>query len=160
METFVSNSTQKFNLFQIGTLIILILMASSCGHDILDVLEEDLSGYSLNQNEVAYIGTFKSANNYTVNGTVLVIEENDRKYLVFQNFKSSSGPDLKVYISKESRPADHVSLGALKAVSGNFSYDIPDTISFIGGGTFVLVYCERYSRLFGYGELQTKPIGN
>jgi hypothetical protein len=97
-------------------------------------------------------GSFAS-NAHTTSGTVKVVESGGKKYLNFENFKTDNGPDLRVYLSKNTGIADFVNLGTLKAVSGNFNYELtaaqnPNTHN------YVLIWCEDFSVLFGNAVLR------
>jgi hypothetical protein len=138
-------------LNSIVTKVLTFFFLFSCTHDIMEELKEDLA--PLSDATMLYQGTFESHNNYTVRGTSKIIEMNGTKFLVFENFSSSSGPDLKVFVSNAISPNNHIDLGDLKALNGNFSYELPTNFELAENGPFVLVYCERFSRLFGSAEL-------
>jgi hypothetical protein len=73
--------------------------------------------------------------------------------LVLDDFSSSNGPDLKVYLSADERASSFLSLGPLKSVAGTQVYPLP-------AGTdpdrypFALIWCERFSVLFGRALLE------
>ncbi|MGF1635743.1 MAG: DM13 domain-containing protein [Cyclobacteriaceae bacterium] len=121
----------------------------ACGDDIAKELDEDID---LTQ-PIVYNGDFNSANSYNVSGKAFITMEEGKKMLIFQDFMSTSGPDLKVYLSAEKSPKNHLDLGDLKALSGNFSYELPIDYSLSENGPFVLVYCEQFTVLFGSAEL-------
>ena len=59
-------------------------------------------------------------------GEVFVIEAEDgSKFLRFENFKASNGPDLYVYLATDETALDYVSFGKLKRNIGNQNYLIP-----------------------------------
>ncbi len=98
-------------------------------------------------------GTFSGANNYTVNGTVEVVNDNNQKRLVFRNFSSSNGPDLRVYLATTTGATTFISLGNLKSTNGQQVYDIsgmPDFSQY----KFAVIWCQRFSVLFGAAELK------
>ena len=86
-----------------------------------------------------------------VTGTARIYVTNGKYQLALENFASSNGPDLKVYISKEQQPFNFVNLGSLKSTSGNQLYDIPATVN-VKDYTYALIYCQQYSHLFGYTQ--------
>lgn len=102
---------------------------------------------------VKTMGNFTNGPYGNVTGTARVYMVGDGFQLAFENFSSSNGPDLKVYLSKEINPVSFINLGELKSVSGNQLYAIP-------AGTmpkdykYALVYCQRFSHLFGYATLE------
>ena len=61
---------------------------------------------------------------HTTTGSVSV--NSSETILSFTNFKTDNGPKLLVYLTVEVGSSDFVSLGDLKGISGNFTYNIPD----------------------------------
>jgi Electron transfer DM13 len=98
------------------------------------------------------IGNFTS-NAHTTTGSVKVIDNAGKKYLVFENFKTDNGPALEVWISKNTGATDAKSLGTLKATSGNFSYELASDQN-TSTYNHVLIWCKDFSVLFGHGILQ------
>ncbi len=85
---------------------------------------------------------------------IVKLYQNDTDYtLEIENLQSDNGPDLRVYISADKGISNSISLGALKAVSGNFSYTFPRS-SDISNKDNVLIWCEDFSVLFGSAILQ------
>ncbi|MBB2146849.1 hypothetical protein GM921_15200 [Pedobacter sp. LMG 31464] len=132
-------------------LAIILLLFFSCK-------KENTPTQSLNE-KVDATATIKTVGNFsngpygTVSGSAKVYMVADVLQLAFEDFSSSNGPDLKVYLSKEINPVNFINLGNLKSVSGNQLYMLP-------AGTvakdykYALVYCQRYSHLFGSAELK------
>jgi hypothetical protein len=96
-------------------------------------------------------GKFVS-NAHTTSGSVKVYSKNGAKDLVFENFKTDSGPDLRVYVSKSTNNKDFIDVGTLKATSGNFYYTISSSVN-TDDYKFVLIWCEDFSVLFGNAPL-------
>ncbi len=95
-----------------------------------------------------------SSNAHTTSGTVkVVIEASGKKFLVFENFRTDNGPDLKVWLSTGTSGSTYQEIGALKAVSGNFSYELDASINHITNNR-VLIWCKAFSVLFGHAILQ------
>ena len=60
-------------------------------------------------------------------GNALVVPlENNQQILRLEDFSSTNGPDLYVYLASDASASDYVSLGQLKANNGNQNYDIPE----------------------------------
>ncbi len=93
-------------------------------------------------------GSFLSANNYTTTGTAKIVVEDGKRMLVLENFKTTPGPDLKIYVATGTNPTDFVDLGALKASTGTFAYEITPSLD-IEKRNHVLIWCKQFSRLFG-----------
>jgi hypothetical protein len=74
--------------------------------------------------------------------------------LRLEDFKSTNGPDLYVYLSTDKGAAtDFVNLGRLKGNIGNQNYDIPKRTDLSKYDT-VLIWCRAFSVLFGSAELK------
>jgi hypothetical protein len=86
-------------------------------------------------------------------GHALVVPlEDGQKILRLEDFRSTNGPDLYVYLASDSSASDYVSLGRLKANNGNQNYDIPEGTDLTKYDT-VLIWCKQFSVLFGSAEL-------
>ena len=100
-------------------------------------------------------GTF-TGGVHTVEGMAKVINLDDgSKILRLENFKSTNGPDLFVYLSTDKSASDFISLGSLKANNGNQNYNIPSGTDLSKYHT-VLIWCKSFSVLFGSSELSTQ----
>jgi hypothetical protein len=78
--------------------------------------------------------------------------EDGRKFIRFENFKVTNGPDLYVYLATDKSASDFVDIGKLKANNGNQNYEVPDGTDLTKYDT-VLVWCKAFSVLFGSAEL-------
>lgn len=97
--------------------------------------------------------TFFGADSFhQVNGDLVVLSSADVTYLRFENFESTNGPDLKVYLSNDLEAKDYVSFGDLKGNIGDQNYEIPENIN-LEDYKYVLIWCERFSVLFGHADL-------
>ena len=93
-------------------------------------------------------GDFTSLSRYSVSGDALVLNNGtEQRFLRFENFESSNGPDLKVYLRAEN--GDFVNLGNLSGNIGNQNYEIPVDVDLEVFNT-VEIWCERFS--VGFGE--------
>ena len=97
-------------------------------------------------------GIFKGYGSVSVSGQAKIYLTNNNYSLKLEDFISSNGPDLKVYLSKASSPLDFISLGALKSTNGNQVYEIPGAPDFTLY-RYVLIHCEKYNHLYGSAEL-------
>jgi hypothetical protein len=96
-------------------------------------------------------GNFDGTSRYEVEGDALVLNDGtDQRFLRLENFVSSNGPDLKVYL----RAADDqfVDLGDLKGNIGDQNYEIPTDVDLAVFDT-VQIWCERFGVLFGDAPL-------
>jgi len=102
-----------------------------------------------------YSGTFEGVGDgiHDVKGESRALFLDDgRDVLRLENFKSTNGPDLYVYLSTDTEATDIVNLGALKANIGNQNYEIPDGTD-LEKYNHVLIWCKSFSVLFGSAEL-------
>lgn len=84
-------------------------------------------------------------------GTAKLLQTENGVKLVFENFFTTNGPDLRVYLTKTNqRTSDFIEIGPLKALSGNFSYDISSSIN-TAEYSHVQVYCVRFPQVTGWG---------
>jgi len=107
------------------------------------------------QNEVNLSGVFTDGEkNYKTSGTLKTIQTNDGRYIRFEDFKTTNGPDLFVYlIQSGTEPKDGISLGALKGNVGNQNYSVPKDVDFSKYDT-VLIWCRAFNADFGFASLK------
>jgi hypothetical protein len=98
-------------------------------------------------------GAFAGNMNYVANGSVKLYDYLGKKYIYFENFSSSNGPDLKVYIATTLSASQFVSLGSLKSVTGNQAYLITTPPDFTQYNK-ILIWCQQFTVLFGSAALQ------
>jgi len=90
-------------------------------------------------------------------GEAVVYKMESRSILRFENFRVTNGPDLQVYLSKNSNIqeskdlGEFVSLGALKDNKGEQSYNLPPDIEEY---TSVVIWCRAFGVLFSVAELR------
>lgn len=95
---------------------------------------------------------------YTVSGNWSVEAEGSKTYLVLHsNFKTSKGPDLKLFLTKknvssigksEAIEKHGVLLGKLKSLKGEQRYLIPNNI-LIPEFKSLVVHCQKYTKVWG-----------
>jgi len=127
----------------------LILLLFSC--EVEGDLTRDLIPVNVDKQNatVKLQGTFAPTSGISVNGKVNIFSKNNQFKLVLENFSISSGPDLKVYLSKSNTPSDFINLGNLNATT---VYTIPQNVE-IKDYKFVLIHCQKYNHLFAVAEL-------
>lgn len=81
-------------------------------------------------------------------GMVLATESTLR----LEEFHSTNGPDLHVYLATDDKATEFVDLGKLKANNGNQNYEIPSGTDLTKYNT-VLIWCKQFSVLFGSAAL-------
>lgn len=95
-------------------------------------------------------GQFQPTSGITVSGTAKVVQDGNNFKVVLDNFNISSGPDLKVYLSKTNTPSDFVNLGNLTAST---MYSIPENVT-VTSYKYVLIHCQQYNHLFAVAQLK------
>lgn len=93
-------------------------------------------------------GTLSGNRNYTVSGVAKVIDVNGNKSVRLENFASSNGPDLKVYLAKDANATSFMNLGNLKSTSGNQQYNVSGMPN-LSEYKYVLIWCQQFGVLFG-----------
>jgi hypothetical protein len=106
-------------------------------------------------------GEFISLEHETRGEALVVATADGRRFLRFQGFETSDGPDLLVYLSAKV-PAgsddwygydqDFVDLGQLKGNVGNQNYEIPQGVD-LEKYTTAVVWCRRFEVGFAAAEL-------
>ncbi len=98
-----------------------------------------------------FAGEFSGESRYEINGEAVVLNDgSEQRFLRFENFDSSNGPDLKVYLRAAN--GEFVSLGDLKGNIGSQNYEIPTDVDLSVFST-VEIWCERFSVGFGSASL-------
>lgn len=98
-------------------------------------------------------GNFNNGPYGAVSGSARIFSGPNGHELKFTDFRSSNGPDLRVYLSKEMQPVNYIDLGALKATGGNQVYPISGNPDF-SQYKYALVHCRQFNHLFGWALLQ------
>jgi Electron transfer DM13 len=103
-----------------------------------------------------YAGTFVGVNDgiHNAEGQVKIIKLSDGgNFLRLEDFRSTNGPDLYVYLSTDKSNSDFVNLGRLKGNVGDQNYKILEGTDLSKYDT-VLIWCQAFSVLFGSAELE------
>jgi hypothetical protein len=95
-------------------------------------------------------GAFSPTSGIAVNGNVEIRKRNNEHFVSLINFNISSGPDLKVYLSKNNTPSEFVNLGALE--NNKNVYNIPESVM-LDEYSYVLIHCQQYNHLFAIAKL-------
>ncbi len=98
-------------------------------------------------------GTFRGNASYNVTGSATF---EVGKVSFSNNFRTSSGPGLRVYLAKNApgvlTSSNSVLLGNLKMTSGAQTYDVPTNVE-LTDFDFVVVYCQPFNVAFGFARL-------
>lgn len=108
------------------------------------------------ETSILHVGQFVGVDDgiHNAEGQVKVLKLNDStNFLRLEDFRSTNGPDLYVYLSTDKNASDFVNLGRLKGNVGDQNYEIPDGTNLLRYDT-VLIWCQAFSVLFGSAELE------
>jgi hypothetical protein len=98
----------------------------------------------------------RGGTNYTVRGTAILEEQEDGALVVrFEdNFATSSGPGLEVFLSSTSVVnAGSLNLGTLQSTRGAQSYRVGDRSVALDTYDFVVIHCVPFNVTFGAAQL-------
>lgn len=133
----------------IGIFALAVLM--SCGSEDATPTTQVIDVFDETKATLLREGLWSGSGSYAVSGVASIYEASGKKVLLLNNFSSSNGPDLKVYLSTTIGASSFVNLGNLKSTSGKQVYEIPagtDVEQF----KFALIWCQQFSVLFGKSE--------
>ena len=104
-------------------------------------------------------GAFRSFEHDTDGRAKVIALADGKRILRFEDFSTSNGPDVRVYLSSAPASSDgdrfddhYVELGELKGNIGNQNYTIPASLDLARYRTAV-VWCKRFSVAFGAAPL-------
>jgi hypothetical protein len=100
-------------------------------------------------------GSFESLGRYRTVGTALVLGDGSgQRFLRFEDFETSNGPDLNVYLVNSSTGdvSDFVDLGNLRGNIGSQNYEIAADVDLAVYDT-VMIWCVRFATGFGQSML-------
>lgn len=95
-------------------------------------------------------GSFVSREHDTSGTATVLGDGSGQRFLRFENFATSNGPDLNVYLvnSRAGGVNDYIDLGNLKGNIGDQNYEVPVGTDLAVYDT-VIVWCVRFSANFG-----------
>ena len=80
----------------------------------------------------------------------------DKTILSFTNFKTDAGPLLEVWLASQETSTTsetYISLGALKSIQGDFTYELQSGID-LKKYDHVVIWCLDFSVSFGYAMIK------
>ncbi|KAF6246967.1 hypothetical protein C6990_07750 [Nitrosopumilus sp. b3] len=105
---------------------------------------------------ISYAGTFIGVGDgiHDAQGDAYTIPLKDESNVLrLENFQSTNGPDLYVYLATDDNASEFINLGELKANKGNQNYQIPEDVD-LNKYNKVLIWCKAFGVLFGSAELE------
>ncbi len=145
------NKTKIIGVAVVG-IIVIVIIGYTAGPLFYDVtVNEEMPIATLSIPMGNFVGVGDGI--HDAQGDVLIIESDDgSRFLRFENFKATNGPDLYVYLATDQTAEDYVSLGMLKGNIGNQNYMIPPGAD-LSNYDMVLIWCKQFSVLFGSAKL-------
>ena len=113
---------------------------------------------TLNTTNIVKSGTFDSYAHET-KGTAQVVKENGMYVLQLKDFHTSNGPDVRVYLVKDSDAnaasnGKFVDLGSIKGNIGNQKYNLPAGTN-PNDFNSIAIWCKRFNVGFGGATLSS-----
>lgn len=132
--------------------VILILFLSCSSDEVTSTNEVGMSEMEKNENgEVKPLtGDFVEDTHPTMGKAQINIE---RTVLTLTNFKSDDGPVLELYLANDLKASKYITLGELKGLDGNYTYDLPKNIN-LETYKYLMVWCVDFSVSFGHAVLK------
>ena len=137
------------NLIILSILISVLMSCKRAENTDITPLNETPSETAIVKN----VGNFMDGDGEKATGKASIFLDNKVYKLAFEDLSVNNGPNLHVYLSKEIKPKNFYDLGDLKSIKGNQVYQIPDGVE-ATTYKYALVYCKKYSHLFGYAALK------
>ncbi|RMW39083.1 MAG: hypothetical protein EA447_01765 [Nitrosopumilus sp.] len=111
------------------------------------VLDSELQTFAGKFNDADFV--------HRVSGTASIEFTPDRGGTLHfdENFETTHGPDLHVYLATDTSANDFVSVGQIESFGGEQSYSISSDVD-LEKYDNVLIWCEAFSMLFGHAELK------
>jgi hypothetical protein len=67
---------------------------------------------------------------HPASGKLRVVQDGEKTFVRYENYKTINGPDLFVYLSKDLDAKEFVNLGELRGTEGNINYEIPEGVEY------------------------------
>jgi Electron transfer DM13 len=97
-------------------------------------------------------GTFAGASHPTSGTVKLSKDAAGKKFLVFENFKTDAGPDLRIYLSDDLKATNFTEI-TNKVASGTFQVPVDAAVN-TDTKRKVLIWCKQFTVLFGSADLK------
>lgn len=133
-------------------LFLLVLLTLSCERE--GELTRVRDNSVINQGAVLkYTGNLAPTSGINASGAVNVYLDNGIYKVEIDNANISSGPDLKVYLSKSDTPNQYVNLGNF-AGNGTSIYLVPSKTEIVNY-SYILIHCQQYNHLYAVAKLNS-----
>ena len=116
-----------------------------------------ISQNTAEENKNLLVSDFMGVNDgiHTAEGYVKILTLLDGSQILrLEDFRSTNGPDVHLYLSTDKQASNFIDLGRLKANNGDQNYQIPIDTDF-NKYKYVLIWCQPFSVLFGSAQLSS-----
>lgn len=148
--------TVKHQLKFVFYITLIIGLSVSCNKDKINPaneLDEDDKSSVLSGNEkVLYEGEFMNGAHPTSGNAKVILEEDNSLSLVFIDFETDSGPDLRVYLAEDNKATGFIEISK-EVKNGSVKYKLSDETD-AEKMDHVLIWCKAFSVNFGSAVLQ------
>ena len=117
----------------------------------------DISQNTAEENKNLLVGDFMGVNDgiHNAEGYAKILTLSDGSQILrLEDFRSTNGPDVHLYLSTDKQASNFIDLGRLKANNGDQNYQIPIDTDF-NKYKYVLIWCQPFSVLFGSAQLNS-----
>ncbi|MGB3528234.1 MAG: DM13 domain-containing protein [Saprospiraceae bacterium] len=97
-------------------------------------------------------GSFNGAAHPTTGTVKLSKDTAGKKYLVFENFSTDAGPDIRIWIAEDKSANNYTELSKT-VFTGSFKIDVPAELD-TTKKSYVLIWCKAFAVLFGSAQLK------
>ena len=116
-----------------------------------------ISQNTAEENKNLLVGDFMGVNDgiHNAEGYAKILTLSDGSQILrLEDFRSTNGPDVHLYLSTDKQASNFIDLGRLKANNGDQNYQIPIDTDF-NKYKYVLIWCQPFSVLFGSAQLSS-----
>ncbi|MGI0051860.1 MAG: DM13 domain-containing protein [Nitrososphaeraceae archaeon] len=117
----------------------------------------NISQNTAEENKNLLVGDFMGVNDgiHNAEGYAKILTLSDGSQILrLEDFRSTNGPDVHLYLSTDKQANNFIDLGRLKANNGDQNYQIPIDTDF-NKYKYVLIWCQPFSVLFGSAQLSS-----
>lgn len=91
-----------------------------------------------------------------IKGEALLMKSSGRTIIRLNNFETTNGPNLHVYLTTELSNKKFADLGSLRATKGNMNYPVSSSLD-TSIYHYVLIWDKDFNVLFGWADLKFLP---
>lgn len=151
----------KFNKLAASTIVSIVLFGSvgelTINAQPAQAIKTSQTTLAAKPNSLIASGNFVKVEK-TTRGKAKIVRINGKRYLKFdKNFKTGSGPDVKVILHKNSsvplnlRKGSYITLSPIQKFKGEQTYLIPENVN-LNNYKSIAIWCRKFNATFGYAS--------